>query len=130
MINFLATKEVIMLFRIFDNEPGEFNLETDVIETENDYILKSDVPGIDLKDIDISIDKDHLMIESKRSPEKSENERFNRVERKFGTFRKVFSLPESVDQDSVQAKVNNGVLTLVLNKSKSAGPKKIKVLAS
>ena len=92
----------------------------DIYEDEHNIILKIEVPGIDQKDIDVRVENNTLTVR-----EKEEN--FHRVERRYGTFYRAFTLPNTVESDSVTADYDNGVLKIKLAKKAEAKPKQIKV---
>jgi HSP20 family protein len=103
----------------------------DIFETDNELVLKADVPGIDQKDIDIRIENGTLSIKGERKFEKEEkNKGFHRMERSYGSFVRYFTLPDTVDSENVKADYQGGVLTLTLPKKEIAKPKAIKVQVS
>jgi HSP20 family protein len=101
----------------------------DILETENELVLKADVPGVDLKDIDIQVENGTLTLKGERKFEKREGaqEGYHRIERSYGSFVRCFSLPETVDAEKVAAEYKNGVLTVTLQKKELAKPRSIKV---
>ncbi len=100
----------------------------DVYEDEKKVVLKLEVPGIEEKDLDVSVEKNTLTVKGERKFEKEEKEEnFHRIERRFGTFYRAFTLPSTVDTESVNASYNAGVLKLELTKKPEAQPKQIKV---
>ncbi|MCW5979936.1 MAG: Hsp20/alpha crystallin family protein [Bryobacteraceae bacterium] len=100
----------------------------DVLETENEIVVKADVPGIDEKDIDIKIENGALTLKGERKFEKEDREKgYHRIERGYGSFVRCFSLPESVDAEKVNAGYKAGVLTVTLPKREAAKPRSIKV---
>jgi HSP20 family protein len=100
----------------------------DVYEDEHNVTLKIEVPGIDEKDIDVRIENNTLTIHGERKFEKEEKEEnYRRVERQYGSFTRTFTLPNTIDQESVQANYDKGVLNVKLAKKAEAKPKQIKV---
>ena len=100
----------------------------DVYEDEHNVTLKIEVPGIDEKDIDVRIENNTLTVHGERKFEKDEKEEnYRRVERQYGSFTRTFTLPNTVDQDSVHADYDKGVLKITLAKKAEAKPKQIKV---
>jgi HSP20 family protein len=100
----------------------------DVYEDEHEVTLKIDVPGIDEKDIDVRIENNTLTVHGERKFENEEKEEnYRRVERQYGSFTRTFTLPTTVDQESVQADYDKGVLKVKLAKKQEAKPKQIKV---
>jgi HSP20 family protein len=103
----------------------------DIIETENELVLKADVPGVDLKDIDIQLENGTLTVKGERKFEKEEmNKGFHRMERSYGSFVRIFTVPDTVDSENVKAAYEAGVLTITLPKKEIAKPKAIKVQVS
>ena len=100
----------------------------DIYEDEHNITLKLEVPGIDEKDFDVRIDNNTLTVHGERKIEKEEKEEnFRRVERRYGSFTRSFTLPSSVDPAQVSADYNRGVLKIKLAKKAEAKPKQIKV---
>jgi HSP20 family protein len=100
----------------------------DVYEDEKKVVLKLEVPGIEEKDLDVSVEKNTLTVKGERkfdSDEKEEN--FHRIERRYGSFFRSFTLPSTVDTEQVQASYNAGVLKLELAKKPESQPKQIKI---
>jgi len=100
----------------------------DIKEEDNQFILIADVPGISPENIDIQIEKRTLTIKGERNlnTELTKNN-FTRTERKQGNFYRRFTLPEGIDPDNINAKSNNGVLTITIKKQEEIKPKKITV---
>lgn len=100
----------------------------DILETENALVLKADLPGVDLNNIDIQIEQGTLTLKGERQFERpSENGGYHRLERSYGEFSRYFSVPDTVDSDQVKAEYKNGVLTVTLPKKEVAKPKAIRV---
>ena len=100
----------------------------DVYEDEHNITLKIEVPGIDEKDINVSIENNTLTVHGERRFEKDEKEEnFHRVERMYGSFTRSFTLPNTVDPEQVTAHYEKGVLKIRLAKKAEAKPKLIKV---
>jgi HSP20 family protein len=103
----------------------------DIAETQNELVLKADVPGVDLKDIDIQFENGTLTVKGERKYEhEEEGEGYHRRERTFGSFMRCFALPDTVDPEKVKATYNNGVLTITLSKKEVAKPRSIKIEAT
>ena len=121
------------LFRDFNE--GESSLTTasfvpavDIYEDEKKVVLKLEVPGIEEKDLDVSVENNTLTVKGERKFEAEEKEQnFHRIERRYGSFFRAFTLPSTVDTESVQASYNAGVLKLELSKKPEAQPKQIKI---
>ena len=100
----------------------------DVYEDERNITLKIEVPGIEQKDMDVRMENNTLTVRGERKFEKEEKEEnFHRVERRYGSFFRAFTLPNTVDADSVSADYDNGVLKVTLAKKAEAKRKQIKV---
>ncbi len=101
----------------------------DVLETENELVLKADLPDVSLKDVNIEIEQGTLSIKGERKFEKVEGKGtgYHRIERSYGEFQRYFSLPETVDTEKVKADYKNGTLTITLPKKEVAKPRTIKV---
>lgn len=100
----------------------------DIREERNRYVILADLPGVDPKDIEITMEKGVLTIKGERvSEEKESHEGYSRVERVRGTFYRRFSLPDSADADNIEANGRNGVLEIVLPKLEEVQPRKISV---
>jgi HSP20 family protein len=100
----------------------------DVYEDEHSLTLNLEVPGLDEKDIDIRLENNQLTVRGERrfeSEQKEEN--FHRIERRYGSFSRSFTLPNTVSTDDVKANYVNGVLKIQLPKRAEAKPKQIKV---
>src|SRR5438477_11619051 len=107
---------------------GAFVPAVDVYEDEHNVTLKLEVPGIEQKDIDVRLENNTLTVRGERKFEKEEKEEnFHRVERRYGSFFRAFTLPNTLDPESVKADYDNGVLKIMLAKKAEAKPKQIKV---
>ncbi len=109
----------------------------DIKETENELIFKADLPDMELKDIDLRLENGTLTLRGSRQFESqsgSENGKkdggWHRVERSYGNFERVFTLPETVNPEAVKADYKNGTLTVTLPKKELAKPRQIKVEVS
>jgi HSP20 family protein len=128
-------REMNRLFQDFSATRGEQDLATstfappvDVYEDEHDITLKMEVPGIEQKDLDIRVENNTLTVRGERKFEKDEKEEnFHRIERRYGSFVRSFTLPTTVDADNINADYENGVLKIRLAKREEAKPKQIKV---
>jgi len=103
----------------------------DIYETENELVIKADLPDLEDKDIDVRVENNSLTIRGERKFEKDVNEdNYLRVERAYGPFTRSFSLPNTVSSESIRAEYRNGVLTLHLAKREESKPKQIKISVS
>jgi HSP20 family protein len=100
----------------------------DIYETEQNLIVKADLPDIKPEELDIRVENNILSIRGERKFEKKVSEsNYLRVERAYGLFSRSFSLSNTVNSEAIQADYKNGVLTLVIPKREEAKPKQIKV---
>jgi len=100
----------------------------DIYETEQELVVKADLPDVDPKDLDIRVENNILTIRGERKFEKKvSEENYLRVERSYGTFARSFTLANTVNSEAIKAEYNNGVLTLSIPKREEAKPKQIKV---
>ncbi len=107
---------------------GAFVPPVDIYEDEHNIQLKLEVPGIEEKDLDIKVENNVLTVSGERKLEKEEKEEnFHRVERRYGSFTRSFTLPNTIDTGNIQADYDNGVLKIRLAKRAEAKPKQIKV---
>jgi HSP20 family protein len=114
-----------------DVTAASFAPAVDVYEDEHQVVLSLEVPGIKQEDLDIQIEKNTLTVRGERKFEKDQKEQnFHRIERRYGTFYRSFSLPATVDTEHVHATYDAGVLKLELPKKAEAKPKQIKVTIS
>jgi HSP20 family protein len=103
----------------------------DIFETENEWVLKADLPDVKMENIDIQIENGTLTLKGERKFQGEENGKgYHRVERSYGTFARYFTLPDTVDSEKVRADYANGVLTVTLPKKEVAKPRTIKVQVS
>ena len=103
----------------------------DVFETGQNLVIKADLPGLDPKDVEVTVEGRTLSLKGERREERDVKENgYHRVERSYGSFARTFTLPVTVNPDSVAADYANGVLTLTLAKREEAKPKSIKIQVS
>jgi HSP20 family protein len=103
----------------------------DIYETENELVMKADLPDLNEKDLDVRVENNMLTIQGERKFEKEvSEENYLRVERAYGSFTRSFSLPNTVNPEGVKADYSNGVLTVTLMKKAEAKPKQVKVNVS
>jgi HSP20 family protein len=103
----------------------------DILENDNELVLKADVPDVELKDINIEIEHGTLTLKGERKFEKSDQDQgYHRIERSYGQFVRCFSIPDTVDTEKVKAEYKNGVLSVTLPKKEVAKPRPIKVQVS
>src|SRR5207302_1490464 len=118
------------------DRPGHADLATwappvDIYETENELVVKADLPDLQEKDIDVRVENNTLTIRGERKFSKDVNEdNYLRIERAYGSFTRSFSLPNTVSSESIRAEYRNGVLTLHMAKREESKPKQIKISVS
>jgi HSP20 family protein len=118
------------LSRLF-SEPASrpWSPPVDIYETENELVLKADIPDVDPKNIGIQLENGTLTLKGERQFEQQSDGQkgFHRIERGYGSFVRAFSLPDTVDGEKVKADYKNGVLKVMLPKKEVAKPKTINV---
>ena len=111
-----------------DLRGGGWAPAVDIEETQDHIVLRADLPGVSLDQIELKIENQHLTLRGERAfPAGSRREDFHRVERSFGGFFRSFTLPQNINQDAIQAELRNGVLEVTLPKKSEAKPKQIQV---
>ena len=109
-------------------EETEFTPAFDVSETENELIVKAEVPGMDKKDINVNLSDGLLTITGEKHHEKKEeSEKYHCFERRYGKFSRTMRLPSEVETEKVDAMYKDGVLTITLPKSETVKPKQIEI---
>ncbi|ADR19044.1 Hsp20/alpha crystallin family protein [Calditerrivibrio nitroreducens] len=107
---------------------GEFVPPVDVFEKENEIVLLMDIPGVSEEDIEIQVNDGVLSIKGeKKAPFEKENDNCYRMERQFGKFSRMFSLPNYLDFTNIKASLKDGLLKISIPKSEQAKAKVIKV---
>lgn len=103
----------------------------DIKENENELLLTADIPGVDMKDVDVRVENGTLTVRGERKFESEKKDgSWHRVERAYGKFERAFTLPETVNFDAVKADYKDGVLKITLPKKEIAKPRQIKVAVS
>lgn len=111
-----------------DGTEEEFLPALDLSETENELVVKCEVPEMDSKDIDISLSDGRLTIKGEKKQEREEKKaHYHLVERSYGSFTRSVQLPKEVQSDKISASYKNGTLTVTLPKSEEAKKKEIKI---
>jgi len=103
-----------------------FSPAADVRETKEGYAIDLDLPGLTEKDVEVMLEGRHLTIRGERKP--VAEAQFVRRERGFGFFERIFRLPDDVDNERIEAKAKDGVLTLHLPKAEASKPRSISVV--
>ena len=100
----------------------------DIAETEEEFIIKAEIPDVKKEEVNITVDNGVLSIRGERKKEKEEKgKRFHRIERYYGSFTRSFTLPDNVDESKIEASFKDGMLNLQIPKSKESKPKAIDV---
>jgi HSP20 family protein len=132
-IGTLAGMEIDRLNRMFSAlEHEAFNQAwvpaVDIYETDtHEVVIKAELPDVKKEDIGVSVENNVLTLTGERKPEQSKREQFQRVERRFGSFSRSFTLPTSVDAGQIAASYKDGVLTIRLPRREEAKPRQITV---
>jgi HSP20 family protein len=107
---------------------GNFIPPVDIYEDANRLVLKLEVPGIPQEDLQINLENQTLTVKGERKFVKDEKEEnFHRIERRYGSFVRSFTLPATIETESAQANYENGVLSITLQKKEAAKPKQLKI---
>jgi HSP20 family protein len=100
----------------------------DIYETENELVIKADLPEIDEKGLDVRVENNMLTIRGERKfDEKVKEDNYLRIERTYGSFSRSFSLPNTVNTGAIKAEYKNGVLTVEMPKRAEMKPKQVKI---
>ncbi len=107
---------------------GEWAPAVDVSESDDKVTVKVELPGLDAKDIDISVTGEVLTVKGEKKSEREEKkENYHLVERSYGSFSRALKLPATVEVDKIEAKYEKGVLTVACPKKEPVKPKAIEV---
>ena len=105
--------------------------DLDVSETDEEILIKADLPGVDEKDLSVSLSGTNLLIKGEKKEEKEEKgKHFHRIERSFGSFQRTVALPVAVDSSRIKAEYGKGVLEIHLPKKSEVKPQQIPVSSS
>lgn len=97
-----------------------FRPKVDISESAESYMISVELPGVEQKDLKVSVQNDHLVIHGeKRSEETREAESYHTIERRYGHFQRVLNLPEDAKSNSISAEFKNGVLKITIGRDKS-----------
>jgi HSP20 family protein len=100
----------------------------DIIERENDFHIKVELPGVKKEDVKITMKNNTLTVRGEKKLEQEKNgEKYHRIERSYGMFQRSFTLPTSVLSDKIEAEYDNGVLSISIPKAEEAKPRDIEV---
>ena len=103
----------------------------DILEKENEIVIKAELPGVETKDVAVTVDNNVLTIKGERHLEKDvKKESYHRMERAYGSFARTFSLPSTLDAGDVRAEYKDGLLTLTLPKKAAAKSRNVEITAA
>ncbi len=102
----------------------------DIAEDENEYLITAELPEVKKEDVKVTVENGVLTITGERKFEKQENKKYHRIERCYGSFARIFALPDNGDSAKVNAEFKDGVLKVRVAKSEAARPKQIEVKVS
>ncbi len=108
--------------------PSIWTPAVDIKENDNEYVVKCELPGVSKDDVKITLESNILTIRGEKKQEKDvKDDNFHCVERSYGSFQRLFTLPTTVENDKIDAVYQDGVLTIILPKAEEAKPKQIEV---
>jgi HSP20 family protein len=130
----LFRREMDRLFDSFFTEPFGLDSSTQLVpainvaETDKEIVVKAELPGVDEKNISVTLSGDNLVLRGEKKEEKEEkNKHHHLIERRYGSFERVIGLPAAVDAEKVSAEFRKGVLEIKLTKKEEARRREIKV---
>ena len=105
----------------FDYDNNDLKPSVEINESNDAFMISADLPGIEKSDIEVKVEENTLILIANRYIDKSDNnEKFHYSERRFGTFSRSFKLPKTVKEEKITAKLDNGVLSIVIPKAEDA----------
>ncbi len=131
--NFLRDRLANFGFKDFEAPASTttWNPSVDIFENDNDIVVKAELPGLNAKDIEVKLENNVLVLKGERRFEKeAKEENYHRIEREYGSFSRVFSLPTAVNSEKVFAEYKDGILKVILPKKEETKPKPIKIAAA
>ncbi len=113
---------------VVDRNRDSFVPGIDISETDDQFLINAELPGMNKEDIDVSLDNGRLTISGERKFEEKENgTTYHRVETRYGSFNRSFQLPDNVDEESINATYENGLLKISIDKAEDKVKKKIEI---
>jgi len=110
------------------NRRDSFVPGIDIAETDNQFEISAELPGMKKEDINISLDNGRLSLSGERNIKKEEEGKtFHRVETSYGSFNRSFQLPDNVDEESIKASYEDGLLNITIDKSADKVKKQIEI---
>ena len=111
-----------------DTEETSWMPTIDISETENGYEIRAELPGVSEEDVNVSVTENLLTVKGeKRQEEETKGKNYHRVERRYGSFQRSFTLPPEVETDDIKAEFSDGMLTLSIPKSEAVKPTEIPI---
>ena len=111
-----------------DAEESYWMPMVDISETENDFEIRTELPGVSESDVNISVTDNRLTVKGEKLQEaETDGKNYHRVERRYGTFQRSFTLPRNVETNAIKAGFSDGVLTLTIPKAEEAKPTEIPI---
>tara|TARA_B110000902_G_C14127022_1_gene520467 strand:- start:357 stop:824 length:468 start_codon:yes stop_codon:yes gene_type:complete len=122
-------RDLPLFGRQSDLLPSEWQPAIDIEQRDNRYMVRADIPGVDPKDIKVSMENGSLIIEGKRETKVEENKKnYSRVERSFGSFYRCIDLPDASNESKkIEAHCNKGVLEIIVPKMSAAAHQRIEI---
>ena len=115
-------------FRRIEKVTGLLTPDVDVTETESELRITAELPGMEEKDVEIELSGSQLTLRGEKQEEREETKKdYHLSERRYGAFRRVLQVPETVDVEKIDAEMKNGVLTVILPKTAEAKSKARKI---
>lgn len=106
----------------------DWSPRVDIHETESEFVISAEIPGISKKDVQVNVDDGILTISGTREQESDEKgKNFHRIERHYGSFRRSFTLPDNVDENTIKASFKDGILNLSIPKIPKTETKAIEI---
>lgn len=140
LLNLIPKRENYLTADLFDrffadtyplpvlNEKNEWVPAFDIKENEKEYVVIAELPGIDTKDLDVTLSDGVLTVKGEKRQEHEEKRGdYHRIERRYGSFQRNFRLPGKVKTDAIDANYKDGILRLILPKTEESETKKIEV---
>jgi len=120
---------------LFSSQDNETDAEetywmptVDISETETNFEIRAELPGVSESDVNISVTDNRLTVKGeKRQEAEMEGKNYHRVERRYGNFQRSFTLPRNVETSNIKAGYADGVLTLTIPKAEEAKPTEIPI---
>ena len=111
-----------------DREEVSWMPTVDISETENGYEIRAELPGVSENDVNVSVTDNVLTVKGEKQQEKeTEGKNYHRVERRYGSFQRSFTLPRHAETDAIKAGFKDGILTLGIPKAEAAKPTEVPI---